>query len=267
MRRPGWARHPVAWPRSERNGVRYRRCVAVAEGTFLVQQGLSQVSAALPGIEQVARCETAAQLERAVRAREVDVVVTDVSTRLGPPDGGIALAACLREAHPGIGVVILGHHVTPEHATRVFSGGSSGRAYLLRERIGSPDELERAIRIVAEGGSVTDPKLVEVLVAERARAETSSLSHLSPREVEVLALLAQGRSNGSIAEVLYLTKRAVEKHINSIFTKLDLRADGDTDRRVSAALLFLADRCDPAWPWRRTRPSSPWDDVRAAHSI
>ena len=201
--------------RGERANVR----VAVGEGTFLVQQGLSQVIAALPGIEQVAQCATAAQLERAVSAQEIDVVVTDVSTRPDQPDGGVALAVRLRETHPGIGVVLLGQLMTPEHATRVFRDGSAGRAYLLRERINSPDELERAIRTVAKGGSVTDPKLVEVLVAERTRAETSLLGQLTPREVEVLVLAAQGRSNASIAEVLHLTKRAVEKHINSIFAQ------------------------------------------------
>jgi DNA-binding NarL/FixJ family response regulator len=224
--------------------------VAVGEGTFLVQQGLSQVIAALPGIEQVATCETAAQLERAVEAQAIDVVVTDAGTRPDEPDGGVALAVRLRETHPDIGVVILGQRVTPEHATCVFGSGSAGRAYLLRERIGSPDELEWAIRTVARGGSVTDPKLVEVLVAERMRAETSFLRQLTPREVEVLALMAEGRSNASIADALYLTKRAVEKHINSIFTKLDLGDNGDTDRRVSAALLFLGQHREMPQPVR-----------------
>jgi len=224
--------------------------VAVGEGTFLVQQGLSQVIATLPGIEQVATCQTAAQLERAVDADDVDVVVTDVSTRPDRPDGGVALAVRLRETHPGIGVVLLGQLITHEHATRVFRTGSAGRAYLLWERINSPDELERAIRTVAKGGSVTDPKLVEVLVAERTRAETSLLGQLTPREVEVLALVAQGRSNASIAEVLHLTKRAIEKHINSIFAMLDLRDDGDTDRRVSATLLFLAEQREATHPGR-----------------
>jgi DNA-binding NarL/FixJ family response regulator len=222
--------------------------VAVGEGTLLVQRGLSRVIAALPGIEQVATCQTAAQLERAVDAHNVDVVVTDVSTRPDQPDGGVALAVRLRENHPGIGVVILGQRVTPEHATRVFRTGSSGRAYLLRERIGSPDELERAIRTVARGGSVADPKLVEVLVAERMRSETSLLGQLTPRQVEVLALVAQGRSNASAADELHLTKRAVEKHINSIFTKLGLRDDADVDRRVCAALLFLAQQRDTTQP-------------------
>jgi len=235
--------------REERGGSPKLR-VAVGEGTFLVQQGLSQVIAALPGIEQVATCVTAAQLERAVEAHNVDVVVTDVSTRPDQPDGGVALAVRLRETHPAIGVVILGQRVTPEHATRVFRSGSAGRAYLLRERIGSPDELERAIRTVAKGGSVTDPRVVEVLVAERMRAETSLLNQLTPREVEVLALVAEGRSNASIADALYLTKRAVEKHINAIFTKLDLADNGDADRRVSAALRFLAEHRDTAHPGR-----------------
>jgi DNA-binding NarL/FixJ family response regulator len=156
-------------------------------------------------------------------------------------DEGIRLASDLRKSEPEIGVVVLSQHNEPALATALFETGSERRAYLLKERVKDSEELVRTLRSVAEGGSVVDPAVVEkLLVMSRAR-ERSKLEHLTPRELEILGLIAEGRSNSAIAETLFLTKRAVERHINSIFTKLDLGDPAEISRRVRAALVYLAD--------------------------
>ncbi|MFL5883457.1 MAG: LuxR C-terminal-related transcriptional regulator, partial [Thermoleophilaceae bacterium] len=137
-------------------------------------------------------------------------------------------------------------YADPEFALALFEAGSERRAYLLKERVHNRAELVAAITAVDEGGSVIDPKIVDALIAERSRASDSALSELTAREREVLAEVAQGKSNSAIAESLFLTKRAVEKHINAIFMKLDLREADDVSRRVKAALIFLAEQRSPA---------------------
>jgi DNA-binding NarL/FixJ family response regulator len=216
--------------------------VALGEDSFLVQEGITQILSSMPDIDVVAVCGTAAQLERALEANDVDVVVTDIRMPPGQSNEGIELAAQLRDTRPDVGVVILSQFLEPDYAIRLFEAGSSRRAYLLKERIGTPGELHRAISTVAEGGSVTDAKVVEALVSDRMRADRSPLRRLTPRETEVLSLVAEGRSNPAIAEKLVLTKRAVEKHIHAIFSKLDLPDESVASRRVRAALLFLAER-------------------------
>jgi DNA-binding NarL/FixJ family response regulator len=168
------------------------------------------------------------------------VVLSDI--RMPPSNGaeGIHAAADLRHSHPEIGVVILSQYAEVEYALELFDGGSAGRAYLLKERVGNRAELVAAIEAVASGGSVVDPKIVETLVSERARAADSPLGELTGREREVLAELATGKSNSAIASSLFLTKRAVEKHINAIFMKLRLRDSEDVSSRVAAALIFLS---------------------------
>jgi len=224
--------------------------LVVGEDSYLVQQGIGQVLATMPEIEVVGMCETTAQLERMVAAGGVDVVMTDIRMPPGQSDEGIEFAAQLRDTDPEIGVIILSQFLEPEYAVRLFEQGAAGRAYLLKERIATPAELRRAITTVAAGGSVTDPKVVEVLVAERRRAERSPLNDLTPRELEVLSLVAEGRSNSAIAGELFLTKRAVEKHINAIFAKLDLPDESVASRRVHAALLFLAELHEGSRPHR-----------------
>ncbi|MGN6379977.1 MAG: response regulator transcription factor [Gaiellales bacterium] len=224
--------------------------VVVGEDSYLVQQGIAQVLATMPDIRLVAMCETTTQLERAVATEEVDVVITDIRMPPSQSDEGIEFAARLRESNPEIGVIILSQFLEPEYPVRLFEHGSAGRAYLLKERIATPAELARAVTTVAAGGSVTDPKVVEVLVAERRRAEQSPLNDLTARELEVLALVAEGRSNSSIAAELFLTKRAVEKHINAIFSKLDLPDESVASRRVHAALLFLSEQHEGSRPHR-----------------
>jgi DNA-binding NarL/FixJ family response regulator len=154
---------------------------------------------------------------------------------------GIHAAARLRESHPEVGVVILSQYAEPSYALELLEHGSAGRAYLLKERVGNRAELLAAIRAVASGGSVIDPKIVDTLIAERSRVSDSLVGALTVREREVLAEVATGKSNSAIAESLFLTKRAVEKHINAIFMKLNLRDSDDVSRRVKATLIYLTD--------------------------
>jgi DNA-binding NarL/FixJ family response regulator len=168
------------------------------------------------------------------------VLITDI--RMPPSDGddGIILAARLRETNPDIGVVVLSQHAEPEYAIALLNSGSGRRAYLLKERIRNREDLVGAIETVASGGSVVDQKIVDVLIKARARRARSPLAELTPRERELLAEIATGKSNGAIAESLVLTKRAVEKHVNSIFSKLGLPEDQDISRRVKATLIYLS---------------------------
>jgi DNA-binding NarL/FixJ family response regulator len=177
----------------------------------------------------------------AVDEERPDVVVTDIRMPPTHTDEGIRLAALLRESHPDVGVVVLSNYAEAGFALALLESGSEGRAYLLKERIHSRTQLAAAIHSVAAGGSVMDPKIVEPLVMAKSRAASSPLAELTVREREVLSQIAQGASNAAIAESLVLTKRAVEKHINSIFLKLSLSDSEDVSKRVKAALLFLAD--------------------------
>ena len=216
--------------------------VVLAEDSYIVREGLREILAAHERVDVVAACEDYGALLAAVEAERPDVVVTDIRMPPTSTDEGIRAAAALRETHPGVGVVVLSAHDDPAYVLALLESGSAGRAYLLKERIHDRLQLTAAIDAVAEGGSVIDPKVVEVLVAARARADRSPLSELTARETEVLSEIAQGRSNAAIADSLVLTKRAVEKHIHSIFMKLGLAFEQDVSKRVKAALLFLAER-------------------------
>jgi DNA-binding NarL/FixJ family response regulator len=215
--------------------------VVVAEDSLLVREGIQELLSASPGTEVVALCDTEDSVLEAIESCSPDVVLTDIRMPPTRTDEGIRLANHLREHHPSIGVVVLSQYSEPAYVLGLLDAGSDGRGYLLKERIHNRGELVAAIDTVAGGGSVIDPKVVEVLVEAKARAERSPLTQLTSREREVLAELAEGKSNAAIADSLVLTKRAVEKHINSIFTKLDLAVADDVSKRVKAALLFLAD--------------------------
>jgi DNA-binding NarL/FixJ family response regulator len=215
--------------------------VALAEDNVLVREGLVQVLSTSGEFEVVAACEGPAELLEAVDGDDVDVVVTDVRMPPSQSDEGIRLAGQLRDSHPDIGVVVLSQYASPSYALHLFEQGSHRRGYLLKERVSDRAQLAAAIRSVADGGSVIDPKIVDTLVAAKARHERSALADLTPRERQVLAEIAEGKSNAAIAESLVLTKRAVEKHINAIFLKLDLAYAEDVSKRVKATLLFLAD--------------------------
>jgi DNA-binding NarL/FixJ family response regulator len=224
---------------AERKGV-YR--LVVAEDAYLIREGIrSALEREDEEVEVLEYCPDLGSLLRAVEAHPPDVVITDIRMPPTLTDEGIQAAATLRQEHPEIGVVVISQYVSPHYALKLFEHGSAGRAYLLKEHIGHRIQLMEAIREVAAGGSVVDPKVVDVLVEARMRAKNSLLSRLSTREREVLAGVATGASNAAIADSLFLTKRAVEKNINSLFAKLDLTDDKTTSRRVRAALLFLSD--------------------------
>jgi DNA-binding NarL/FixJ family response regulator len=218
--------------------------VALAEDSYIVREGIEQVLRGDGEIEVTASCADMTALLEAVAADPPDVVLTDIRMPPEGEDAGIQIAARLRETHPEIGVVVLSQYAEPGFVLRLLGEGSEGRAYLLKERIADRAELTRAIKAVAERGSVIDPKIVEVLVAAQARAENSPLGEMTPRELDVLSGVAAGKSNAAIAADLVLTKRAVEKHINAIFLKLDLTYSDEADqisKRVKAALIFLAE--------------------------
>jgi DNA-binding NarL/FixJ family response regulator len=170
-----------------------------------------------------------------------DVVVTDVRMPPSQTDEGIRLAAALRVSHPGTGVVVLSQYADPAYALALVDAGARGRGYLLKDRVAELDQLVDAIHVVAAGGSVLDPMMVDSLVGDR-HAGQGALGRLTPRERQVLREIASGSSNRAVALTLVLSPRAVEKHINAIFAKLGLVGDPNVDHRVKAALLFLSDQ-------------------------
>jgi DNA-binding NarL/FixJ family response regulator len=215
--------------------------VVLAEDSYIVREGLEQVLAGAEGVDVVATCADLDSLLAKVDAEHPDVVVTDIRMPPSETDEGIRAAALLRETHPGIGVVVLSQHDDPAYALALLESGSEGRAYLLKERVHDRGQLAAAVEEVARGGSVIDAKIVEALVRARAGTNSSALAELTSREREVLAEIAQGKSNSAIAESLVLTKRAVEKHINAIFMKLGIAQADDVSKRVKATLIFLAE--------------------------
>ncbi|HEX4214398.1 MAG TPA: response regulator transcription factor [Candidatus Dormibacteraeota bacterium] len=212
--------------------------VVLAEDNYLVREGVRQLIETQPELELVAVCADRDSLLRAVDEYRPDVVLTDIRMPPGNADEGLQVAASLRTSSPGTGVVVLSQFVEPEYALTLLEKGAAGRAYLLKERVADVAQLVNAVKEVARGGSVIDPLVVEALVAART-SESSPLRTLTPREREVLAEMAQGKNNGAIARALFLTERAVEKHINSIFSKLGLTEEVDVHRRVMATLMYL----------------------------
>jgi DNA-binding NarL/FixJ family response regulator len=209
--------------------------VVVAEDSMLVREGIAKLLEVQGDIEIVALCEDLDGLLAAVEAEQPDVVLTDIRMPPTGTDEGIKAAAALRVSHPDVGVVVLSQYAEPAYALELLDGGSEGRAYLLKERLSDGEQLVAALREVAGGGSVVDPKVVEVLVGARRRAATSPLVRLTPRESEVLAEIAQGKNNAAVAASLVLSERAVEKHINSLFSKLGLTEEPEED--LSPAVL------------------------------
>jgi DNA-binding NarL/FixJ family response regulator len=216
--------------------------VVVAEDNYLVREAVVRLPSSSPEIEVVGACEDFDDLISTVEGEHPDVVVTDIRMPPTGTDEGVRAAKQLRQEHPEIGVVVLSQYVEPGYALELLDTGSERRAYLLKERVSDVDQLLRAIEEVARGGSVIDPKVVEALVTARSRRADSRLEFLTPREQEVLAEMAQGRNNAAVASALGLSERAVEKHINSVFSKLGLSEEPDVNRRVKAVLLYLADR-------------------------
>jgi len=215
--------------------------VALAEDNVLLREGMSRLVAANEDFELVGVAADLPQLLRIVSEQAPDVVVTDIRMPPTGTDEGIQAAAWIREHYPQVGVVVLSQYTAPAYAVALLEHGSAGRAYLLKEQVASVDELARAIRTVAQGGSVIDPHVVDELVKARSQRHMSPLSSLTARESEILAEMAQGKSNAAIAAALTVTERAVEKHTNSIFAKLGLSEEKDVNRRVKAVLLFLSE--------------------------
>ncbi len=215
--------------------------VVLAEDHYLVREGVRRLLETRPDLEVAAVCGDLDSLLAAVDAERPDVVVTDIRM---PPEGtdeGIQAAERLRESHPEVGVVVLSQYASPGYALALLEHGSARRAYLLKEGLTDIEPLEAAIREVAGGGSVIDPKVVDALVAEKARGEESPLSQLTPRERDVLREMAEGKNNAAIAGALHVTERSVEKVIHSIFLKLGLTWEQAVNKRVKAVILYLAE--------------------------
>jgi DNA-binding NarL/FixJ family response regulator len=215
--------------------------LVLAEDHYLVREGITRLLESQPDVEVAAVCGDLDALIAAVDAEEPNVVVTDIRMPPGNTDEGIRAADRLRETHPDVGVVVLSQYATPSYALALLEGGSAGRAYLLKERVKDVEQLVSAIRTVAEGGSVIDPKVVEALVAENARGEESPVKQLTPRERDVLREMAAGKSNAVIGESLFLAERSVEKVIHSIFLKLGLTWETSVHKRVKAVILYLGE--------------------------
>jgi DNA-binding NarL/FixJ family response regulator len=215
--------------------------VVVADDSLLVREGVVRLLSTAPEIEVVASCADYDSTLAAIDELDPDVVLTDIKMPPTSSDEGIRLANRLRETHPSTGVVVLSQFSEPGYVLALLEAGSDRRGYLLKERVSDRLVLVAAVQTVAAGGSTVDPKVVDVLVSASARDHRSPLADLTPRERDVLSEIAQGKSNTAIAETLFLTKSAVEKHINSIFMKLGLGEAQDVSKRVKAALMFLAE--------------------------
>ncbi len=224
-------------------GVKYRLFMVLrlvlAEDSFLMREGITSLLALDDDLDLVASAESYDGLLAAVEEHHPDVVLTDIRMPPTQTDEGIRAANIIRADHPEIGVVVLSQYVEPDYAMRLFEDGSEGRAYLLKERVADLDELSAAIHKVHAGGSVVDPKVVEALINARGADDGSILDRLTEREHEVLTEMAKGGNNSAIGEALFISARSVEKHIGSIFTKLDLSESDDTNRRVRAVLLYV----------------------------
>ena len=213
--------------------------VVFADDNFLVREGVSALLAEAPGVELVEAVEDPQALHRAVAVHKPDAVLTDIRMPPTFTTEGIDAAKRIRAEFPGTGVVVLSQYVEAEYAFDLLANGVEGLGYLLKERVSDLDELVRALNEVARGGSALDPKVVEGLLAQKTQQTGSALSSLTERELEVLQEIATGRSNAATAKALFMSERAVEKHVGSVFQKLGLVNEGEVNRRVKAVLAFL----------------------------
>jgi DNA-binding NarL/FixJ family response regulator len=217
--------------------------VVFAEDNYLVREGTSALLAEAAAIELVGVVEEPQALLRAVGDLRPDAVLTDIRMPPTFTSEGIEAAKRIRIEYPNVGVVVLSQYAEDDLAFDLLSGGVAGLGYLLKERISQVDELVRALQDVCRGGSALDPKIVEGLMSRRSREMRSPLNNLTDRERDVLAEMASGKNNAAIARSLFLSDRAVEKHIGVVFQKLGLVDEGEMNRRVMAVLAFLdADR-------------------------
>jgi DNA-binding NarL/FixJ family response regulator len=219
--------------------------VVFAEDNYLVREGTAALLLSSGEVELVGTAATLDELLTAVEEHKPEAVLTDIRMPPTNTTEGIDAARRIREEHPEIGVVVLSQFAEEEYAYDLLKDGAAGLGYLLKERVSDLDELVRALNEVSRGGSVLDPKVVEALVSAKDRMAHSPLAALTDREREVLEHMAQGKNNAAIAKSLFLTERAVEKHINSLFHKLGLSEETDVHRRVKAVLAFLREREHP----------------------
>jgi DNA-binding NarL/FixJ family response regulator len=222
--------------------------IVIADDNYLVREGTRRLLEDSGQVSVVSAVGSAPELLDAVRRNRPDAVLTDIRMPQDSPRGdpgpameGIDAAHAIKETAPGVGVVILSQYADESYAFELFRNGTAGLAYLLKDRVGDLQQLLEALREVIAGGSVIDPQVVDALVSRRAKLQTSPLSRLTPRELDVLREMAQGRGNAGIANALYLSESSVEKHVNAIFAKLDLASEQQVHRRVAAVLTFLRD--------------------------
>ena len=220
--------------------------VLFAEDNYLVREGTAALLQSSDEVDLIGTASALDELLMAVEELKPEVVLTDIRMPPTNTTEGIDAARRIRSDHPDIGVVVLSQFAEEEYAYELLKDGAAGLGYLLKERVSNLDELVRALNEVARGGSVLDPKFVEALVSAKDRMAHSPLATLTDREREVLEHMAQGQNNASIAKSLFLTERAVEKHINSLFHKLGLSEETDVHRRVMAVLAFLRESDHPA---------------------
>jgi DNA-binding NarL/FixJ family response regulator len=219
--------------------------IVFADDNYLVREGVAALLSESEEIELLETVADAQALHRAVALNRPDAVLTDVRMPPTFTTEGIEAAKRIRAEFPGTGVVVLSQDVSPEDAMDLLADGVAGYGYLLKERVTDLDELVRALQEVARGGSALDPKVVEGLLAQKTPKTSSALGSLTERELEVLQEIATGRNNAATAKALYMSERAVEKHVGSVFAKLGLVNEGEVNRRVMAVLAFLRETGGP----------------------
>ncbi len=220
--------------------------IVFADDNYLVREGVAALLAESAEIELLETVADAEALHRAVALNKPDAVLTDIRMPPTFTTEGIDAAKRIRADFPGTGVVVLSQHVEAEDAMDLLADGVEGFGYLLKERVTELDELVRALQEVARGGSALDPKVVEGLLAQKTPKTSSALASLTERELEVLQEIATGRNNAATAKALYMSERAVEKHVGSVFAKLGLVNEGEVNRRVMAVLAFLRETGGPS---------------------
>lgn len=221
--------------------------VVLADDAFLVREAVKHLLAGVRTVEVVGECGDATEVSSTCDEQRADLVITDIRMPPSGDDEGIRLAARLRETHPALGVIVLSTYADVTYALKLFESGGDSRAYLLKDRIRDRAQLLDAVRAVADGYSVIDRQVVDDLLQARETQGGSRIDQLTGRELETLALVAEGHSNALIADRLILTRRAVEKHVNAIFAKLELGDPDHVSRRVRAALIYLAE-CSSVTP-------------------
>jgi DNA-binding NarL/FixJ family response regulator len=213
--------------------------VVFAEDNYLVREGTAALLQNSGSVDLVGTAASFDELLAQVEETSPEAVLTDIRMPPTNTTEGIDAAKRIRQEHPNVGVVVLSQFAEEEYAYELLKDGAAGLGYLLKERVSDLDEVVRALNEVSKGGSVLDPKVVEALVSAKEKMAHSPLATVTDREREVLELMAQGKNNASVAKALFLTERAVEKHINSLFHKLGLTEEHDVHRRVMAVLAFL----------------------------